>query len=188
MITSPRIRGLVVTNWPFGHKLHTIQDELDTGIVQLAPMCEWPSAKSNPPFSWATGLAAIHFADNFFLDPIRIYIYKIRFEVYCVKFTISQTHPSNSMPPMCPVQRNKICTFHTAPGANVLFGGAARRKQRGQEEEEEDNRHANADISRPEKQWSKTGHFRACLRLMWTKWPLNSQGKWRENVPSNNSI
>ena len=28
------------------------------------------------------------------------------------------------MPPMCPLQRNKICTFHTAPGAtNVLFGG-----------------------------------------------------------------
>lgn len=114
----------------------------------------------------------------------------IYFELYSVKFTISQTHPLNSKPPMCPLQRNKICTFHTAPGAtNVLFGGAARRKQRGQEEEEEeDNRHANADISRPEKQWSKTGHFRACLRLMWTKWPSNSQGKWRENVPSNNRI
>ena len=45
----------------------------------------------------------------------------IYFELYCVKITISQTHPLNSKPPMCPLQRNKICTFHTAPAAQKLF-------------------------------------------------------------------
>ena len=45
----------------------------------------------------------------------------IYFELYSVKFTISQTHPLNSKPPMCPLQRNKICTFHTAPAAQKLF-------------------------------------------------------------------
>ena len=37
----------------------------------------------------------------------------------------------------------------------------------------------NADMSYPEKHWSKTGDFKTCLRQsMWTDWPSNSQGQW----------
>ena len=65
---NPKNLGpLVVTNWAFGHKLHTTHDELDTGIVQLAPKCANDLQLSPiPPFlsSWATGLVATHFADN----------------------------------------------------------------------------------------------------------------------------
>ena len=54
----------------------------------------------------------------------------IYFELYCVKFTISQTHPLNSNPPMCPLQRNNICTFHTAPAAQKLLGSVGQKTER----------------------------------------------------------
>ena len=81
----------------------------------------------------------------------------IYFELYSVKFTISQTHPLNSKPPMCPLQRNKICTFHTAPAAQKLLGSVGqkterprtrrtkrrRRRRRGRRRKKEDGRMKN---------------------------------------------
>ena len=53
------------------------------------------------------------------------------------------------------------------------------RRERKKRNRRQQKMHANADMSYPEKHWSKTGDFKTCLRQsMWTDWPSNSQGQW----------